>query len=356
MKRKTHTYFVKPTYPYGIVPKLDPVWIAKNHQRGIITTLVLDTNVLINMEKVVLLGNKTPLVKEKGLHNLISLLERCPPASVYLSPGLAFHEMPPGLAEQCRQNYELFCARHLPQFVDSPGSIQARYAGKFHDYGYFDLDEDAQAVLAVPFCSLVYLQLVDRIPGLKPIEKFKRYLETVEKEVDLLSGKEIEIARYCFANPPAESRQIIDLRRVFRRNFMQTKEEKLPRDSAQLLQVAFNGASDLNLINSANVGDNTPIDGIQQDCWIATGDAKLAQFAELSHYVNFDGDAGKVMAPTALEAHDADPYWQESLTMFQLLRLQRAPHYQARELKVANFPKLARRAAEITEEAFAHSR
>lgn len=352
MQPKKRTLFLKPTHPFGIAPKLDPVWVAKNHLRGVTTTLVLDTNVLINMEKVVLAGNKTPLVKEKGLHNLISLLERCPPTSVCLSPGLAFHEMPPGLAEQCRQNYELFCARHLPQFVDTPDSIQARYAGKLRDYGFFDLDEEAQAVLAVPFCSLVYLQLVDRIPRLKPIEKFKQYLAILEKEVDLLSEKEIEIARYCFANPPAESRQTIEVRRVFRRNFMQTKEEKLPRDAAQLLQVAFNGASDLNLINSANVMDNTPIDGIQQDCWIATGDAKLAQFAELSHYVNFDGDAGKIMAPTVLEDHDADPYWKESLTMFQMLRLQRVPRFQARELDVANFPKLARRAAEVAEEAF----
>ena len=351
MKRKTHTYFLKPTHPYGIVPKLDPIWVAKNQLRGVATTLVLDTNVLINMEKVVLLGNKAPLVKEKGLHNLISLLERCP--SVCLSPGLAFHEMPPGLAEQCRQNYELFCARHLPQFVDSPGSIQARYTGKFHDYGFFDLDEEAQAVLAVPFCSLVYLQLVDRFPRLKPIEKFRQYLETLEKEVDLLSGKEIENARYCFANPPAECRQSIELRRVFRRNFMQTKEEKLPRDAAQLLRVAFNGASDLNLINSVNVMDNKPIDGILQDCWIATGDAKLAQFAELSHYVDFDGNAGKVMAFSVLEDQNADPYWKESLTMYQLLRFQRASHHQARELRIASFPKLARRAAEIAEEAFA---
>jgi hypothetical protein len=149
--------------------------------------------------------------------------------------------MPPGLAEQARQSYELFCERHLPNFVDTPDAIRVPYIGKSFDFGYFDLNDTAQAALAIPFCSLVYLYLVDRMPRLKPIEKFARYLATLEEQIDLLGAKETEIARYCFANPPAASRQAIDLRRdVFRDNFMKTKEKKLPHDAAQLLKVAFN--------------------------------------------------------------------------------------------------------------------
>ena len=189
MELLKRTFFFKASHPLGARPKLAPIWIAKNHARGIMTTLLLDTNVLIHIEKVVISGNKASAIKDRGLHNLISLLHRIPPGSIYLSPGFAFDEMPPALAGQCRQYYEFFCAKHLPHFYDSPEPIQPTYEGKSHGYGFFDLEQRAQAVLAIPCCSLIYLQLVDRMSRLKPIEKLKHYIISLSDLIIEYSGK-----------------------------------------------------------------------------------------------------------------------------------------------------------------------
>lgn len=354
MELSKRTFFFKASHPLGAQPKLDPIWIAKNHARGVMTTLLLDTNILIDIEKVVKSGNKTSAIKDKGLHNLISLLYRIPPGSVYLSPGFAFDEMPPALAEQSRQYYEIFCAKHLPHFYDSPGSIQTTYEGKSHNYGFFDLEQRAQAVLAIPFCSLVYLQLVDRMAGLKPIEKFKRYLAMAVDELDILSSKEVEIARYCFANPPASCTKTIALRKVIRRNFVQTKDKKLPRDAAQLIGIAFNGACDLNLMNCANGGDNNAIDGIEQDCWITTRDEKLFKFGELAHCLNIGGTAGMLATISELDEHALDPYWNETTLLFQDLIAQRTNYIASRKFELMSYPTIAERATALANEAFAN--
>ena len=148
---KPRTYFFRSTHPVQ-EEILNPVLVAVNASHGIETTLVLDTNILIAMERVVKGGNKTSLLKQHGLHNLVELLGRCPPRSICLSPGIALDEMPPALAEKSRWLYEAFCSKHLPSYVDTPNSIHTSFTGKDTDYGYLDLEPVAQAILAVLTC------------------------------------------------------------------------------------------------------------------------------------------------------------------------------------------------------------
>jgi hypothetical protein len=345
IENSPQTYFLKPSQPIYGEPKLDPVLVGINNSKGIETTLILDTNVLIAMEKVVQNGNNHSLLKTHGLYNLISLVERCPPKSICLSPGNAFNEMPPSLADQARRNYELFCQAHLPNFVDTPNCIYSEYIAKANDYGYFDLDFKAQATLAIPFCALVYLNIVDRMISGTPIQKFGKYLQCLSEDLDVLSEKEIEIAKYCFAEPPSECVELIGIRRVLRRNFMKTNEDKAPRNSKEVLAVAFNGACDLHLINSANVIDSFGIDGIQQDCWIATRDKKLAEFSKVAHYVNIDGEPGKIAAATFLPDQRKDIYWAQAAAKHYSLSLARAQHHRERGFDLAALVANANKAA-----------
>lgn len=312
---KTRTHFLKASHPPEGRLKLDPVQVAKNWARGIATSLLLDTNILIGMERIVAAGNKPSLLKRYGLENLVAFLHRCPPHSTYLSPAWGFNEMPPGLAGPCRQAYEVFFAAHLPEFCDDPLSKDAQYAGKTTDYGFFDLEETAQAVLAVPFASLTYLQLVDRMPGLTPVERFDRYVKLVTERIGIMSGKELQIARYCFANPPATSRETIDTRKVFRRNFVK-RDKALPRTVEELLHVSFNGASDLSLLNCADAIDGRPEDGVIHECWIATTDHKLAEFTEHFHLVNYSGESTHYAAMPHHHEHGADFYWAETMSLW----------------------------------------
>jgi hypothetical protein len=183
---ENRTLFIKPSRPIEGEVKLDPVLVALNKSRNIETTITLDTNILISMEKVVNNGNKWASVKKQGLHNLIKLLQKCPPRSVCISPGLALNEMPPELAQKSREKYELFCAKHLPGFIDTPNCIHSEYKGKSENYGYEDLSHESKAILAVSFACILYLNLIDNKFNGKPIDKFRTFLDKIEQKVDIL--------------------------------------------------------------------------------------------------------------------------------------------------------------------------
>jgi hypothetical protein len=348
---KKRTHFLKSSHPTSGHLKLDPVRVAQNWSQGIATSLLFDTNILIGMERVVAAGNKPALLKQYGLENLIAFLRRGPPKSTYLCPAWGFSEMPPGLAGPCRQAYEVFFAAHLPEFHDDPLSKDAQYAGKSGDYGFFDLDEVAQAALAVPFASLTYLQLVDREPGLTPVERFDLYLKLVIEHVGILSAKEVQIARFCFAHPPADAKETISIRKAFRRNFVKRKDDALPRNAAELLHVSFNGANDLSLLTSADTIDGTVEDGIVHECWVATTDDKLAKFAEHFHLVNIQGGSTPFAAVTKHPEHTTDSYWDKTVELWQRATLRDAPALD-RPREADALRAVARRAAETAEATF----
>lgn len=334
------TYFFRPSRTSEAEPVLNPVLIAQNASHGVETTLILDTNVLIKMEQVVKGGNKRSLVKENGLHNLVDLLGRCPPGSVFLSPGRAFDEMPPALAELSRQCFDIFCAVHLPAFVDTPDCIRKTYVGKGADYGYLDLEPSAQAFLAVPYAALLYLNIIDKSVLGKPIAKFQEFLQRLSDDIDVLSSKEIEIAKYCFADPPATARETIRLRKVLRANFLKTKKDKAVYTYEEATTVAFNGACDLALINFANVMQTRGLGGKRQDCWIATRDKKLFEFSKVFHYLSAYGQSGLFAMSSPLVEHEDDHYWREANRAQRDLGQRRMPHHLGKEIQAHTLPEV----------------
>lgn len=308
MPKDRETLFIKPCWDDLSPPSLDAARINKVFAEGGQTTLLLDTNVLIEMESVVENGNNWKAVKRRGLRNLVKLLEKCPAKSICLSPGVAFREMPPGVAEYSRKCYEAFVSRHTG-FVDTPNSIRAHYKGKTRDYGFEDLEKDAQVLLSIPYVSLLHLLIVHHSNRGTAIEKFTEYLDRLSRRLDVVSAKEVQIAQYVFASPGVKQRATIEARRVLLANFTKTKDNKVPRNWSEASRVAFNGACDLNLLNSANGIDSYGLDGHHQDVWIATQDAKLAEFVERFHYLNIDGEHGKFGTAPIEPEHAGDRYW-----------------------------------------------
>ena len=320
------TYFIKASHQSNVMPILDVVLISKNNSSNIDTTLLFDTNLLIAMEKALAKNAKESQLKEYGLANLVGILQKCPPKSICLSPGLALHEMPPCLAEQAKVSYEVFLAKFLPSFIDAPNAINIKYQGKQYNYGFFDLEEVPQQILAIPFISLLYLAVVDKFYVGNPIEKFKEYIRLVIAELDVLSNTEMEIAKYCFANPPSSALETINKRKVIRSNFLKTKNNKLPVDSAEAIAIAFNGACDINLLNTANIQDKKVLDDNLQDIWIATRDKKLYEFCCIFHHINLDGHVGKYSASIQLQDQKDDEYWIEVQKIQSNILLERKIH------------------------------
>jgi len=346
------TLFIKPSRPIVGDIKLDPVRVARNIASGVETSLALDTNILISIEKVVKNGNKWSSVKMQGLHNFVKLLEKCPSGSICISPGLALNEMPPELAQQALDAFEEFCSVHLPGFRDTPNCTRVKYNGKKENYGYLDLSLDGQATIALPFISILFLNLVDKKSSSKSFGKFKEYFDLIESKIDVLSATEIEIAKYCFAEPPADCRETIELRKQIRHNFLKTSDGKAPKNSDEVLAIAFNGACDIILLHSANLLDTNGLDGVEQDSWIATKDKKLVDFCNIFHHVNHDGEAGKYAARTEHPEHAKDPYWMQVDTEFKLRHFRRLAHHVDRETDIIGMVDVAKDAMREIEQAF----
>ncbi len=331
---RKRTLFIKPTKPVHGEVNLDPVLVSRNKSRGVETTLTLDTNILISMEKIVDGGNKWALLKEHGLHNLVKLLQKCPPESVCISPGFAFSEMPPGLASVSREKYEFFCSTHLPGFIDVPNCVYTAYNGKMSDYGFGDLSSESQALLAIPYVSILYLNLIENTVRDKPMQKFNLFLDKVEESINVLSAAEAEIAKYCFVEPPCDCKDTIRIRKAIRKNFLKTNKGKLPIKPSEVMTIAFNAACDMQLLHVANILDQNGINGVRQDSWVATQDMKLAEFSSVFHHVDLDGNAGKFASRDIHPDHSRDEFWVRSDIEFGVRNLTRRFNNKLREFDV----------------------
>lgn len=329
---ENRTFFIKPSRSLAGETKLDPILVSKNKHCGIETSLTLDTNILISMEKVVKSGNKWSSLKKYGLHNLVTFLQRCPPGSICIAPGFALGEMPAEAANRSREFYELFVSAHLHGFVDTPNSIKSTFIDPGENHGFESLPYDAQSFMAIPFACIAYLNLIDKNQKGKPIEKFNSFLDCLENKVDILSAAEIEIAKYCFSEPAADCTDLIKIRKKIRRNFLKTNDDKSPKDAQEMISIAFNAASDILLLHSANIADKHGIDGIPQDSWIATRDKKLVEFSNVFHHVNIDGETGKYAAGTLTPEQAKDFFWQQTSTEVMLRGLRRADYNLSRTI------------------------
>ena len=315
MRTPSKLYFIKVSRQAHSTPVLDPVVVARNKAQGRETTLLLDTNVLIRMERAVKAGNSWGDVRSWSLDKLVKFLSRCPAKSVCLSPGFAFNEMPPGRAEASRKDFETFVEKHLPAFADTPNSTRNAYHGKTNDFGFEDLTAEHQSVLAPSFASLLHMLLIEYRSTATPIAKFQLLLDRLVATLDLLSLKEVEVARYLFARTGSEGTPTLESMKVLRKNFAKTKDKNVPKTAHEVLQIAFNGACDLHLMNAAARMDGHGLDGAPQDAWIATFDGKLAEFCSIFHYID-DGENTGMFGVMDLNAEQMDvPYWRESLAL-----------------------------------------
>ncbi|MCT9979497.1 hypothetical protein M2R48_14260 [Acinetobacter sp. I-MWF] len=319
--------YIKPNHSGIDIPKLDPVLINRNQSEGKETTLVLDSNILIRMERVVKSGNKWRSVREKGLDNLVGLLQKCRPYSVCLSPGFALKEMPPQNAKIAMELYEDFCSVHLPNFIDTPNSTRKVHTGVNNDYGFNDLTYEGKLAFVVPYLNFLCLNYIEYCYQGSPIEKFKAYIDLLEGKIDLLSAAEIEIAKYCFFNTTnLQKGKVKKFCQKIRENSVQIKGKRA-KQPIEINKISFNAASDIHLLQVANAMDGKYLDEKKQDCWVVTTDKKLAAFCELFHQVSIDGVLHPYAIATVPDEMIDNEYWESANEYFALKSINRRAHY-----------------------------
>jgi hypothetical protein len=338
------TLFIKPNHLGTSIPELSAEIVRVNKSKNIETTLILDNNVLVTMERIVKNGNKWSSALESDLNNLLELLKNCPPYSICLSPAFALNEMPPQRAQSARDAYELFCEKHLPTFVDTPNSTNSSYDGVNENYGFNDLSIRSQKVLSITYLNFLYLNYIYHFFKGAPLEKFKAYVDLLDKKVDLLSATELEIAKYCFCDiTKIKDKSTTDFVKNIRNNSVKITEYKknprLPKSLAEFQKIAFNAASDIHLLHVVNAMDGRYLDGIKQDCWVATLDKKLASFSNFFHQLSINGELQPYSISSAPKLIQEQEYWDLAHEYFSLKSISRREHYLSSSI---DFDKLLR--------------
>ncbi len=299
--------FIKPCRESDSSPPLSVKRVKENKARNTETSLLLDLNILIRMEDVLLRGGDP---NEFKLTELINFINTCPEESICLTPGFALNEVHPKFKNQCFGVYETFLSFFCPQMIDHPASTRhsETIVSNTRRKRFEELPIGEQYIHSVSYYSLIQIHIIDSsYPNLSPIDKFNKYMESVCKDIDLLSALEAEIAKYCFCEKKGNYSQ------GFKVKIQGIKDNFLNRNGRgeQRLMNIFNGVQDLKYIKSALLFSEEEFYGKNQETWIVTLDSKLYWLSESIHYFPVDGEPhSKYYCTVRTDEQNSCPYWQ----------------------------------------------
>lgn len=264
---------------------LDRDAIRENHRNGRQTNIMFDTNILIAIESAYKTGQRHQELKNAGVLELARLIEKTSRYGVFISPAAAYQELPPARRGDVEAAFDRFLADYLPNFREDPNSMKVPYAGGKMDPEHFSaLSLERQKAISCSYASLLAMNVIHRLEALNGLEKFALYIDYCAEVLDLISLKELTIARYVFAPENGLTDQLRTRKVAITNNFVKLKKgggKGLTPDKV-LERIALNGANDLKLIAAADIVNNSReqfnFGIIEHDVWIASSDDKLYEF------------------------------------------------------------------------------
>lgn len=304
--------------------------IRKNFALGYSTNIFLDTNILIDIEGAYSTRSRHSLLKKAGIIQLADLVKATRNSGIYLSPGVAYQEIPLGRVSSVERAFNQFVKDYLPFFHDDPNSLPVNAADEYDGVPNFsDLTQLQQQVISIPYASLLAANTIDRLPGLNSFEKFSLYFNYCADVLDMVSLKELTIARYAFAPEVGITTEVRDLRNNVRNNFFKLKKtaRKNLNEGETFIRISMNGAMDLKILIAADLTNHKeeqfPHGLTKMDVWIATSDGKLFEFCQSCP--GFILPSGNMAMARLVQTHFDIPktdYWRKTLD-FQEKRLGR---------------------------------
>lgn len=304
---------------------LDRDAIRENHRNGRQTNIMFDTNILIAIEGAYKTGQRHQELKNAGVLELARLIEKSSKYGVFISPAAAYQELPPARRGDVEAAFDRFLADYLPKFREDPNSIKVPLAGGGVDPEHFStLPLERQKTISCSYASLLAMNVIHRLDTLNGLEKFVLYIDYCAEVLDLISLKELTIARYIFAPENGITEELRTRKVAIANNFAKLKKGggKGLAPAKILERIALNGANDLKLISAADIVNNSreqfSFGIIEHDVWIATSDDKLYEFCRACP--GFTGwEAGGPLA-RYVDTHtdiQGTRYWRESIEIQQ---------------------------------------
>ncbi len=305
--------------------KLDRDAIRENYQKGRQTNIMVDTNILITIESAYETTQRHKELRDSGVLELTRLIEKTSKYGVFISPAAAYQELPPARRRAVEAAFERFLKDYLPKFRDDHNSIKVPFSGGGPDPEPFSaLLLERQKTIACSYASLLAMNVIHRLDRLDGLEKFVLYIDYCAEVLDLISLKELTIARYVFAPEKGMTEDLRKRKVAATNNFAKLKKGgNKGLTAAQVLQrIALNGANDLKLISAADIVNNSReqfrLGIIEHDVWIATSDDKLYEFCcACPGFIGWQ--AGGPLARFVDTHHDiaGTRYWRDSIEIQQ---------------------------------------
>jgi hypothetical protein len=231
-------------------------------------------------------GRTTPDRAALRQHNLTQLVDIClfcqeKGIPYTVMPGLCIPEISPDRFEESIRQYNLFFPLHGIQLIDDPQGQTMSPVKQLHDI--LSLPKEEIQFRALPFLYLCAMLVVSADPAQShPWAKFEDFLSLVEEFVGVFSEKELRIAMVVLGDFRAQHLDLfdadgLDLIKSIENNFARRKKKR-PKTADDAIRIAFNGSSDLAMLNAAVVRDGKEMDGEVLDIWFGSNDKKLLKF------------------------------------------------------------------------------
>lgn len=298
--------------------ELDTGAIMENHFKGRKTSIIIDTNIMLYIEDAYHSGERHKKLKDWGVLHLAKMVRKNGKYGVFLSPGAAFLELPPSRRKNVETAFDRFLQNYLPNFSYDPNSKRTPYeTGSQKPEAFTDLSPDQQKLVSCSYASLLALNIIGGLEDLNEIEKFTLYLDYCAEVLDLVSLKELTIARYAFASERGITESVRRKIVATRSNFLKIKRGAKKGLSASEVKkrIAMNGANDLRIISMSDILNNSH-EVFDIDAWIATNDDKLFEFCCACPGF-FGPERGGPLA-RHVETHsdiNGTIYWRESIDL-----------------------------------------
>jgi len=306
--------FIKPCrYPEEEHRKLTPEYTIGALRNGRIVQINLDNCSIQRMEQ---LNENSTIddVEEVGLLPLCQILQN---GMVSLS-AIGINEMPDWYVENAHAAYQLFCRKFWPGHKDDKDATFREYdPNNYNRKIVFDeLPNDARCTYGSAYIAILQIQNIKlNYSELTPERQFETFLYSMIGYLDIVSGFELEIAKYSFWNLTANQINQLPPKIRQRRRDIKDNFSKFKTDLNKCKHFAFDAAMDLHWLSGANLSEDfghvLEIDGVQLklDNWVGTNDHKLYRISKDIHSAPFSGSTMKRLAITREEYFSADPYW-----------------------------------------------
>ncbi len=307
--------FIKPCrFPEEEHRLLTPEYTLQSISKGKIVQINLDNCSIQRMEN---LAEDATIedVKAVGLLPLFEILQK---GMVSLTC-IGINEMPDWRVRSAHAAYERFCRKFWPGHQDDKDATYRQYDPecKERKVKFGDLSKGARCVYGGAYVSVLQIQNIHHsYPETTPEKRFEIYLHSMIGLLGIVSGFELEIAKWAFWKlNKKEINQLVPTvkqrRKDIRENFAKIKNS-IPK----CREFAFDAAMDLHWLSGANLsedlGHDIVINGarLKLDNWCGTNDHKLYRISRDIHSTYYDNSTMKRLAITRERELVSNLYWR----------------------------------------------